>query len=266
MKNDLPMSETDQLVEQLVGSLDGRIRNCFRSAYNHLRKSWKLYELDNEMSAFRAITAEEEAASAVILAVKQRKYNGAEQLRERDHTHKAVVFEIVRAVNNLLSEIPDFPEITLRIAKAGKPNVQLLVHLPDSDAIGERYIAHPNNPLNVRVSTESPDGSAIPFLEEQIAQTLSESKFKDFNAYIRKMANARNQLLYASNEGYPVAEFKERFILERLERVRKLGLLTICILQDNDQHILVKECLEIVLTRISQLTPTGYDFSQDDAR
>ena len=58
-----------------------RIRHACRSAFNHLRKSWILHPVDAEMSAFRAITAEEEAASAVIRALRHQSYPNAESLR-----------------------------------------------------------------------------------------------------------------------------------------------------------------------------------------
>lgn len=53
-------------VEDAGNRLAGRVRHCSRSAFVHLRKAWRLHGVDDEMSAFRAITAEEEAATALI--------------------------------------------------------------------------------------------------------------------------------------------------------------------------------------------------------
>ena len=78
-------------------------------------------------------------------------------------------------------------------------------------------------------------------------------------------ANRRNQLLYASNAGYPTVQFEDSLIIEKHSRVRKLGLLTIAILQDKTQQILVRQCIEIVLSKLDNLTPTGYDYELPEA-
>ncbi|PLU07434.1 hypothetical protein BMJ29_02810 [Sinorhizobium medicae] len=56
------------------------------------------------MSFFRAITAEEEAATALILALKQRRYPGSEKLNPWEHLHKAAVSPFLDAVGNVLAE------------------------------------------------------------------------------------------------------------------------------------------------------------------
>jgi len=53
-----------------VAKLGGRIPHCLNSAYHHLRRSWTLQPIDSEMSLFRAITADEEAATVLTLALK----------------------------------------------------------------------------------------------------------------------------------------------------------------------------------------------------
>lgn len=86
---ELPMSENNLAVESNTLRLRGKIKHCTRNAYVNLRKSWTLHPVDSEMYLFRAITAEEEAATALMLALKKQHYPNAEQLNPRNHTHKA---------------------------------------------------------------------------------------------------------------------------------------------------------------------------------
>ena len=68
-------------------------RNCFRSAINHLNQAEKLFEIDSSMAAFRCITAEEEAATGLMLLLQDMQYANAVHLKPRTHAHK--VAEIV---------------------------------------------------------------------------------------------------------------------------------------------------------------------------
>jgi hypothetical protein len=83
LDDELPFTEAQATIEKCIEMLAGRPRHCGRSAFRHLRKAWMLYPIDREMALFRAITAEEEAATALILAMKQRRYPGAELLDYR---------------------------------------------------------------------------------------------------------------------------------------------------------------------------------------
>lgn len=50
--------------------------------------AWKIKDIDPEMSVFRSITAEEEAATAIFLSLKEKKYENAEKLKFQDHSYK----------------------------------------------------------------------------------------------------------------------------------------------------------------------------------
>ncbi len=59
--------------------------------------------VDLEMAAFRAITAEEEAASALFHSLKRRRYAGAARLSPRNHVHKNAVAPFCTAVSRVLA-------------------------------------------------------------------------------------------------------------------------------------------------------------------
>ena len=72
---------------------------CARSAVRHLSNAWQLRDLDLGMALFRCLTAEEEAATAVFLALKSRQYEGASRLNHRNHRDKTAVIPFFRAVS-----------------------------------------------------------------------------------------------------------------------------------------------------------------------
>ena len=70
--------------------------HCFRSALRHLEKAETLVDVDNEMAAFRAITAEEEASTGLMRAVMELKYPDSDKLKVRDHVQKQAVFPFLK--------------------------------------------------------------------------------------------------------------------------------------------------------------------------
>lgn len=77
----MPFEDIHLRIEEAIEKLKvPRIRHACRNAFNHLRKAWVLHPIDAEMSSFRAITAEEEAAAAVIRALRHKHYPNAEKL------------------------------------------------------------------------------------------------------------------------------------------------------------------------------------------
>lgn len=55
------------------------------NAIKHTNRAWKLRAVDPAMAAFRAITAEEEAAIALFKSLRRLGYPGADKLKIRDH-------------------------------------------------------------------------------------------------------------------------------------------------------------------------------------
>src|SRR4051812_2704559 len=101
--DELPFSKTQVDLEKAVHNLPkGRPRNCCRNAFHRIKRAWSLRLLDPEIAVFSAITAEEEAASAVISALKTKGYSGADILNPRSHPHKAGVIYMAQAVVRML--------------------------------------------------------------------------------------------------------------------------------------------------------------------
>ena len=89
-----------QLLE-MVGMTPVRSRASIRHAWVHIEKARRLIGVDNEMAAFRAITAEEEAATGIIIALKDIRYAHSELLKPKDHKHKSGLWSLFQIVNSI---------------------------------------------------------------------------------------------------------------------------------------------------------------------
>ena len=258
---DLPLSEFDTNLEKQLEGLEGKIKHCFRSAFRHLRMAWKLHYVDSEMSAFRAITAEEEAGTALILALQERLYPGAEQLKPHDHSHKMSVFCVLEAANNFFAEI-GLPKMTLSVSKTEGPKVVLHIDFGSKVDISGPLYVRPDNPLNFIVYPGDNPADATQVLNEQFRKAFTGKGFGRLDTYLKKEANQRNEILYASEGGIAHCEFPDSFILNKLQRVRWIGVVTIAVLQDEGHQLLATQCLEIFLEAMPKLTATGFDFAE----
>ena len=99
----IELTELEQAAFELIQNTYPPGRNCARNAYLHIQKAWVLEGVDNEMAAFRAITAEEEAASALFHSLKRLGYKGSDKLKVRNHIHKNAVIPFCRAVSGGLA-------------------------------------------------------------------------------------------------------------------------------------------------------------------
>ena len=79
-------SDVKQYLEKL-DYLKGASGSCIKSAMYHVEKAEILSTVDPEMSIFRLITAEEEAATSILLMLKEHGY----------HQSKTLTFQIGRA-------------------------------------------------------------------------------------------------------------------------------------------------------------------------
>ena len=89
----------DQRLENLVveglKATSGRVLQCARHAFHHLERAGQIVDIDPEMAMFRAITAEEEAATAVFFSLRQRRYANSEKIQLWSHPYKAALYPFV---------------------------------------------------------------------------------------------------------------------------------------------------------------------------
>jgi len=256
--SELPLDGFHLIVEEAVGKLNGHVRNGFRSAYRHLKRSWSLRPLDAEMSLFRAITAEEEAATSLILALRQRGYDGAEKLNPRNHVHKAGVTPFLDAVNEMLadSKVP-VPKLNLQTGE--RPRIDLVFDLATLLNEPEPRYAYVDEPFNYVVRREGDD---IGYMFERELQDIASGRgSKSIAQFIKDEANLRNRLLYASHDGMPHVEFAASVILRRRDRVHRLALITIGIMQTRQKQLFAAQCVRAYCSALGHTILDRTDYS-----
>ncbi|ANL74071.1 hypothetical protein AMC83_CH04154 [Rhizobium phaseoli] len=247
-QEDLPLQQHHLIIEEGINKLGGRIRASLRSAWRHLRLSWTLHPIDSEMSLFRAITAEEEAASALMLALKQRRYPGAQKLKPRDHSHKSAISPFLDAVGNMLAGA-DLPPSKLTIKREDRPAIHISLDLGAIVKHPNLRFAQPDNPFNFTLSVE---GNAYMF-EKELLEIATGSGAESIRQHVQNETNLRNRLLYATDEGYPTVTFQDEALLRRRDRVNRLCLLTIGILQTKQHQLFAAQCLQAFLLMLGKI-------------
>ncbi|MBO9168420.1 hypothetical protein [Rhizobium sp. L245/93] len=241
---ELPWEEKHEVAEEAINKLGGRVRHCFRNAFVHLRRSWRLHPIDSEMSLFRAITAEEEAATALLLALKQRKYPGAEKLKPWEHAHKAAASPFLDAVGNLLADT-GVPPPRLLINRGKRPMLSLSVNVAALTGAASPSFAVVDHPFNY-VLTVGDEKSAHMF-DAQLQELATSRNETSIQKLVQNEANLRNMLLYASDGGIPEVSFNDSLILKKRDRVYRLAMLTIGILQTKQHQLFATQCLRAYL-------------------
>jgi hypothetical protein len=172
-----------------------------RHALRNLRYAWRVKDLDPLVAIFRAIHAEEEAASALIRSVQRIGYRGADELVATSHTHKAGVWPMLIAVMNSFSKHPApwfGAEVLLRgIGEDARTSLRLKF---PRDGMPPLY-AESELPLNLNVHVND----EVQHFEDELRALASESNKETIAAHIRKRGQVRNDLLYATEDGFPDA-------------------------------------------------------------
>ncbi|MCK4743358.1 MAG: hypothetical protein KAT25_06035 [Sulfuriflexus sp.] len=190
--------------------------HCFRSAINHLELGEKLLTLDKPMGVFRLLTAEEEAASGLMFCLKECGYINANRLNPRDHNHKVSVIELFIIIKKFIDdEIASRGIDIVTLQEQDGKRLALDIVLPGEDE-EQRPKIRPYPPLCFDFSGQE---NKILY-KKQIKSLLAERGVEDIKNYAKKQANRRNQLLYASSEGYLAdIEIEDKFYPAQKSRV-----------------------------------------------
>lgn len=260
--HDIPLSEFQVQIEKIVLGLKGRIKHCGRSAYRHLRRAWELRDIAPELAAFSALTAEEEAATALIIAIQRKKYPNSELLNHRSHLHKVAITPFLRATAWIFESL-DYaaPQISVSHDEKGywisvKVNANKLM----GNEGGEPRYLEPVPPLNFTVRDKN--GSAD--FGKRFSEFTSEKGQPDVFEFIKSEANARNKLLYASDVGIAHVKFPEKFFRGRAERITTLFTLALMIEQSDEHQLLVSQALDSFLQILKRIDVSQFEFPHDD--
>ena len=191
-----------EAINLLATQPKSRSRNCFNSAINHLEKAHRLLDIDLEMAAFRAITAEEEASSGLMYCLKELQYPDAEKLNPRNHAQKNAVTAFMKAVTAMPLEMQNDHHFEFSFAidkNESEPKLELVIR---NASLFPDHKLRPEPPLHFFAATGDRLRSFAPYIK----QLVSSHGENDFLSHIRRLANFRNEILYANDSGLPKIE------------------------------------------------------------
>ena len=207
--------EIDKVVFECIdATAKGYGRNCARNAVSHLEAAWKIKNIDPEMAVFRTITAEEEAATAIFIALKEKGYENAHKIKFKSHPYKQAVSPFVAAISKFIADVAkwqNFPfgkNYRLSVEGEGKDRKLILsFYLADG-------LVTPIPPLGFQIAlNEKPY-----YFEKELLEITSGQSRADIIKHVQNMANLRNSLLYARPEGLPKIRGKIDGHLEKRRR------------------------------------------------
>lgn len=185
-------------------------KHCARNAVRHIEKAWALAEIDPEMAAFRAITAEEESATAVFHAIRRRKYIGWEKLNPYDHVQKNALTPFFAAIAELLEQVDKELELHPQMTwdkKQKKPKLQIRFNV-SKIVPGKPLFALPQPPLHFSIT----QNDALHDFSRQLDNIAKSKQAASILKHLKERANKRNQLLYASTKGIPQVAALNNFL------------------------------------------------------
>jgi hypothetical protein len=226
--------------------------HCFRSALYHLERAELLREVDPAMAIFRAITAEEEAASGVMRCLVEMKYPGVDALNPHDHAHKHAVFPFMQVLQLFFAQTfsNHFTKYNLHIKEEdGATRLTLALNVTIN---GEAQLAYPIPPLNFGL--ENPDTGDAPDYSFQINQLVAAKGKATVKAFLKNEANLRNEILYATPNGYPtIPSLDVGFLIERRNRVLAMINLYLLVFPYQEHQPFVTQALASFIKLLQQL-------------
>lgn len=239
-----------QCLEMLEALPNWHSRHYFRSAINHLELGEKLYPIDSSMSVFRYITAEEEAASGLIKCLIEKGYNNAKKLNPKCHKHKHAFIPFFSALSQFIEDNFRQFEITTdleMVSVESKKKIRLVVSMQVN---GQTVTIIPEPPLSFSLNHKGKRFSYKP----QLHRLASSKGASNILKKIEASANLRNQLLYASPQGYPSqVSVEPKFFTAYQNRV--LGMLRayLMIVPYKERLVFVQDALDAVLSMLGEL-------------
>ena len=245
---ELNLCQFDQEVVLHLQKSSGRIRYAAENALDHLVKAMKIAEIDPEMAAFRALTAEEEAATSLFFALKKINYENSNLIKFKEHKFKFALYPFLVAVHHRIDEFlpKGFPAFKLIWEDlSGEKKIRLEINLPGSDGSFS-----PDMPLNFALNKS---GKPVHFEEQisKLSQNIGKKKALD---YIKEIANQRNMLLYAGDRGRAALGDDISGIIEMQKRKTLVILRIVCLFLPYKEHALfVQQCLNGYLLMMEKI-------------
>ncbi|MDC7694814.1 hypothetical protein PQU94_11035 [Asticcacaulis sp. DXS10W] len=248
-----PFREIELKIIESLDSLVARVRHRARNSVYCINRAWEIKDIDPNMSIFRAITAEEEAATALICALQLRKYPSSELLDLYNHRHKSGIYPFVSAILQSCGPIAEItPQIKLSHQRK-RPEFSLMM----------AGCAEVPDPLNIMVFDGSGDGEDLAPVDFSPAMKMlaAERGASSVAQFVKEEANLRNRLLYALDNGVWRVDKPEQMIRERAKHVMVLLGIVLAVWQVRTPQMLAIHALESYLKALGLKIDKPHDFS-----
>ncbi len=252
----MPDSKTDNFEEKCLELITNapacHSRHCFKSALHHLERAEVLAPIDPAMAIFRAITAEEEAASGILRCLRELQYPRSNEINMHDHRHKHAVYPFMEIVGLFFGQTIGklIHNYQLHI-KDEDGATRLMLALP-IEVFGRPKLAYPIPPLNIGVSGDGME----PYLDysSQMSEFVETKGKESIEKLIKEKANLRNRILYAGPDGYPVVqELNINFLPEKRRRVLAMAKLYLLIYPYKEHQPYVCQALDVFISILGRL-------------
>ena len=233
-----------EAIRVAISKLPSRVRTRAQNAWRGFELAIMHLEADREIASFRAITAQEEAATALFMALKEKGYPGSDRLNVREHRHKAALWPFLEAVKRRL--IKDLPGLSLNyVIDPSEPSISVKIPIRSlmNDPELPDYAISMLHPLDLLHSVK---GQPYLFQDElkEVSEHLSATSIERL---VSKLSNARNGLLYASDQSLPKSRAQMKDILGRRDQAENALVLTIAVMQTDSHQAMVLQSLEAFL-------------------
>jgi len=249
---DFALDKREKKIFQMIRATQSRGRHSLRNAWYHLERGWAIREIDPAMAMFRGITAEEEAATGLIYAVRDRKYDNANLLNPWNHTHKHSLNSFFDLLSDFFAEsIEPVSTVGIKLGSVADPN-RLKIYIP-MIVNGEEKYAIPDPPLNLNVTV---GGKPISFKRQldKLSKLANLKNIKQIEKYISNKANERNRLLYAAAQRYPhVESVKDDFFFYQKQKVMKMVYAYLLIEPYKEQQPFVQQAIDSLLKMLGKI-------------
>jgi len=197
-------TDVDRAIVDLLPTLTIQERWPAFNAVRHLNGAHRIKAVGRTMALFQALTAEEEAATAVLQVLRRRKYPDADALNPKSHVHKNAVIPFFDGMTRVLATIQDPPELRFVLdSNFTPPRLRFAVQLPHPEHGMAWYYPDPPLHFQTRRSVDGGKTYSVETFVQGFSKVASEINAKTVGDYLRLRANFRNHLLYAGPDGYP---------------------------------------------------------------
>jgi hypothetical protein len=235
-----PWEEFTAKIEEAVEHSAPPGKHAARSAIRHMGLAFT-HTSSPETAALHAITAEEEASTAIFRALQRRKYRGADRLNRHSHYHKAAVVPFFHAVAAFIGETLEANNIKVFPAfptKGEDRRLQIGVWL--------RFLEGAFFPIPPLHGSFSLNDQLYDFAAE-LQAWAAKAGAKSISDAVNARAERRVRIWYAAEQGIPSLKLGDKFLTKTRDTMYGQLAVFLLIDQHSEQQLFVQQALDAFL-------------------